>query len=85
MTRLGPPRDTRLMSADVEALAAELGMTDPAARDELALLSGEQSAALLNGVRDARRAQQDTIARAIDGAMEHVPKLLRSALRRILF
>ncbi len=82
-------RGTRphLMSVDpVHAeLATELGLDAAIHPAWLAALSPEMARAMLAQVRTARAERRAALQGAIDEAMQHVPRLLRGALRKVLF
>ena len=61
---------------------AELGLADPT---PLASLAPDELAWLRAAVRDAREREHAALTAAVDQALEHVPRLLRGAVRRILF
>jgi hypothetical protein len=61
---------------------AELGLADPA---PLTALTAAQLAWLRDTARDARNREQASLDAAVDRAMQHVPWLLRGAVKRILF
>jgi hypothetical protein len=48
-------------------------------------VSPEQSSALAGLVEKQRQRQRAELAEAIERALEHVPRLLRGTLRRMLF
>ncbi|MEO8704192.1 MAG: hypothetical protein ABI867_29335 [Kofleriaceae bacterium] len=50
-----------------------------------AKLSDEAAAALAERIRQVRAQQAEELRQAIDAALEHVPRLLRGALRKVLF
>jgi hypothetical protein len=60
----------------------ELGLRD---KTPLAGLSAAELAWLRDTVRDVRRREHAALTAAVDRAMEHVPWLVRGAVRRILF
>lgn len=62
------------------ALARELGGRLP----QLDGLDESELAALTEALRRARRNQQQQLQRAFEAALEHVPLLLRGAVRKIL-
>lgn len=62
------------------ALARELGGRLP----DLGALEEAELAALAEALRRARRQQQQQLQRAFEAALEHVPLLLRGAVRKIL-
>ena len=66
----------------VDETHAELGLRDSA---PLAELSAADLAWLRDTVRDVRQREQAALEAAVDRAMEHVPWLVRGAVRRILF
>ena len=61
---------------------SELGLADPA---PLAALTPAQLAWLRDAARDARKREEASLGAAVDRALEHVPWLLRGAVKRILF
>ena len=71
------------MPADVRAEISEaLGVADAA---WAAALSPADASALLAVIRDARERQQRALKQSIEEALTHVPRLLRGALRAVLF
>jgi len=48
-------------------------------------LAPDQQVALVAAVRHARERQRAVLEDAIDAAMEHVPRVLRGAMRKVLF
>jgi hypothetical protein len=64
-------------------LAAELGLAEPP--PWLIALPSEARAELLAAIREVRVARRAALQQAIDAAMEHVPRVLRGALRKVLF
>ena len=62
------------------ALARELGGRLP----QLDALDEAELTALTEALRRARRNQQQQLQRAFEAALEHVPLLLRGAVRKIL-
>jgi len=62
-------------------LGPELGGQIPAGFEDL---SEAQLQALASAVRDARHKQRDELNRALSAALEHVPFLLRGAVKRVL-
>ncbi|MEQ1440285.1 hypothetical protein AAG565_13075 [Fontimonas sp. SYSU GA230001] len=64
-----------------QALLAELG-GDPL--PGLDRLEPAELQALTAALRKARRRQQDLLAGALEGALSHVPLLLRGPVRKIL-
>ena len=70
------------MTAALQELARELkGPLPP----ELASLTDAELGQLSQAVRHLRRQQDGDLAKALDGALSHVPALLRGAVRKILF
>ena len=65
----------------LKELRAELRADPPAG---LAALSAEDVEALVAAIRDARAHQSAAIDRAFDGTLNHVPRLLRGAIRKAL-
>lgn len=65
-----------------DALTTELAATEPLPVDKL---SAAQQTALLAAVRDARASHAALLRQSIDAAMDHVPRVLRGALRKVLF
>ena len=65
-----------------EETASALGLADPA---PLAALSVAEIAWLRDAAYRARDREQAAVTAAIDQALDHVPALLRGAVRRILF
>ena len=66
----------------VEEARGELGLADAA---PLVELTPDQLAWLRDAARGARHREHAALEAAIDRAMEHVPWLLRGAVKRILF
>lgn len=62
-----------------DELATELGLDDQPAW--LARVPAD----LRDEVRALRSRRRDELRQAIDNAMEHVPRLLRGALKKVLF
>jgi hypothetical protein len=48
-------------------------------------LADDQRASLVVAVEAARERQRIALQQSIDAALEHVPRLLRGALRKVLF
>ncbi len=70
------------MSQDgLKALEAELRAAPPRG---LAELSAEQLTALAQAVADARHRQAAELAAAGEHALDHIPKLLRIPIRKVL-
>ena len=70
------------MSQDgLTALEAELGAKPPG---DLAQLTAEQQRALARAIRDARHRQAAPLTAAGDQALQHIPKLLRVPIRKVL-
>jgi hypothetical protein len=65
----------------LEGLEAELGDSLPAG---LSALSDEQLGDLAQAVKDARRRQAAALAAAGERALEHIPRLLRGPVRRVV-
>lgn len=63
-------------------LAAELGVGELPA---LNALSDEDLAVVTTMLREARRRQQRQLASAFEAALAHIPMLLRTPVRKILF
>jgi hypothetical protein len=61
----------------------ELGLADPPAW--LARLGPAQRAGLVAAIRELRVRRRVELGQAIDRALEQVPRLLRAALRKVLF
>ncbi len=71
------------MPGDARAEISEaLGVPDAA---WAAALSPTDVPALLTLIRDARDRQRGALKRSIEEALTHVPRLLRGALRAVLF
>ena len=66
----------------LDETTAELGLVDPAPLTEL---PPGQLVWLRDAARDARKREHAALEAAVDRAMEHVPWLVRGAIRRILF
>ncbi len=66
----------------VEQASAELGLADPA---PLAALPHDQLAWLRDIARHARDREQAALEAAVDRALEQIPRVLRGAVRKILF
>lgn len=70
------------MSTDrLKALEEQLGAPPP---EGLSALTDEQLGDLARAVRAARHQQAAELAAAGDQAMQHIPKLLRVPLRKVL-
>ena len=65
-----------------EEVIAELGSEHGI---DVSEMTADQQAALVAAIREARAQQRAVLEAAITGAMEHVPRLLRGALRKVLF
>ena len=65
----------------LKELSAELGSVAP---EGLSALNDEELAELASCLRQAKRAQREQIRRAFDGALSHVPFLLRGPLKKML-
>jgi hypothetical protein len=65
-----------------DALRSELGAEPPPG--VAALLSEDESAQLAATIRAARARQRDALAAAADGAFNHIPRLLRGPIRKIV-
>ncbi len=65
----------------LEALTKELGGKS---LPDLSALSAAEIASLTESLRRARRAQEEQLKRAFDGALGHIPLLLRGPVRKIL-
>lgn len=65
-----------------ETLTQELGATPP--KDVTAKLSDDECEQLATALRDARRRQSAALAAAADGAFNHIPRLLRGPIRKIV-
>jgi hypothetical protein len=63
------------------ALRRQLGTDAP---DGLGRLSDEELRDLTTALRDARRRQARALAEAGDRALDHIPRLLRGPVRRIV-
>lgn len=66
----------------VEQAQAELGLDDGS---PLAELPPPQLAWLLDVARDARARERAALDAAVDRALEQIPRVLRGAVRKILF
>ncbi|CAN5163673.1 hypothetical protein BH11MYX1_BH11MYX1_40670 [soil metagenome] len=67
----------------MDSIVKELGLAaEPA---WLGALSPEHRATLLAAIQTERRRRATELRDAIEGALQHVPRLLRVALRRVLF
>lgn len=64
------------------ALEETLGAAPPAGVVEV--LTDAQLDRLAGAVRAARRAQRRALAEAADEALDHVPRMLRPAVRRVV-
>jgi hypothetical protein len=64
-------------------ITSELGLTEPPSW--LARLTPAARAELLLAIRALRDRRRDELRQAIDRALEQVPRLLRAALRKVLF
>jgi hypothetical protein len=64
-----------------QALCAQLGATAPAGLREL---GDDELRDLACAVRDARRRQAKALGEAGDRALNHIPRLLRGPVRRIV-
>ena len=51
---------------------------------DLAALSAAEIESITESLRRARRAQEEQLKRAFDGALRHIPLLLRGPVRKIL-
>jgi hypothetical protein len=71
-----------MTAAALQELARELKGPLPS---ELAGLSDTELSQLTDAVRRLRRQQDSDLAKAMEGALSHVPALLRGAVRKILF
>jgi hypothetical protein len=70
------------MSTDrLRALAEQLGTAPP---EGLKGLTDTQLSDLAGAVREARHRQAAELAAASDQALRHIPKLLRTPLRKVL-
>ena len=65
-----------------DALRSALGADPPAGIAKL--LSEDDSARLAETIRAARARQRDALAAAADGAFNHIPRLLRGPIRKIV-
>lgn len=70
-----------MTQAGFEALEAQLGAAPPPG---LRNLEEQQLQDLADAVRDARRRQAAALAQAGDKAFQHIPKLLRGPIRKVL-
>jgi len=77
----GREQEEHLSDTHMAALSRELGGRPPA---ELGALDTAEIDALATSLRRARHHQQKQLARAFEAALEHVPLLLRGAVRKIL-
>jgi hypothetical protein len=66
----------------VGELRAELGADPP--EGLVAALGADEIAALASEVRDAKRRHAQTLARAGEEALGHLPRLVRLAIKRML-
>jgi hypothetical protein len=69
-----------MLRAVREDVVAELG-----AEIDVSEMTADQQALLVAAIREARAQQRAVLEAAITAAMEHVPRLLRGALRKVLF
>lgn len=65
------------------SLAAELRMSVEELQPFAALDTDHQER-LLMAIQEAKRKQHDSLEVAVDGAMQHIPRLLRGPVLRIL-
>lgn len=68
--------------AMTDPLATELATTEPLPTTKL---SAAQRDALATAIREARASHAALLQQSITNAMEHVPWVLRGALRKVLF
>ncbi|CAN5515121.1 hypothetical protein BH20ACT17_BH20ACT17_20730 [soil metagenome] len=66
----------------VKALEAELGATAP---DGLSALTDTQLRSFGDALHEAKARQSEALERAIDQALEFVPRMVRGAARKTLF
>ncbi|MFB8274531.1 hypothetical protein [Nocardia colli] len=81
MNKARPQADSASAHDHRSALRAELGGLD----DVLELLTQEEAEQLLTLLRQARIAQRRSLDRAIDDALQILPRLIRIPARSILF
>ena len=71
------------MPGDAHAeISEQLGIADA---PWAAALPADQAVALVTLIREARERQRIALQKSIEEALTHVPRLLRSTLRRVLF